>query len=321
MQRKKQWMLGLAALVVIILAAAAWQLRLPGIAWHWFAMQSQAEEWESAGVWLPHYRVSIEGLPIEGIDDNASGLTYSDHTGTLFAVTNKSPHVIYELDTEGRLLRSIELVGTSDPEGLAHVRDNIFAIADERDQAVYRVEIGADTTRVDVSDGERLGLSLGPRNNLGFEGVSWDGVGQRLYVSQEQAPMRVLIVSGLPDILYGNGFNLQIDEWSPANVSGLFVSDLSSLSLHEPTGNLLLLSDESALIIEYDPAGEPVSMLPMWPGFHGLSRRVPQAEGLAIGPDGTIYILSEPNLFYRFERTTPARWARQAAPPPPPQAR
>jgi uncharacterized protein YjiK len=42
---------------------------------------------------------------------------------------------------------------------------------------------------------------------------------------------------------------------------------------------------------------------------HGLSRRVPQAEGLAVGPDGAIYVLSEPNLFYRFERETKAAWA------------
>lgn len=317
MQRKKQWMLGLTALVLTVSAVAAWHYRLPGIAWHWFAMQSQAEEWESAGVWLPHYRVTVDGLPVEGVDENASGLTYSDHTGTLFSITNKSPKAILELDTEGRLLRSIELVGTSDPEGVTHVRDNTFAIADERDQAIYRVEIGPDTTRVDVGEGERLGLSLGPSNNLGFEGISWDSTGHRLYVSQEKAPTRVLVVSGLPDILYGNAFNLQIDEWRPANASGLFVTDLSSLTMHEPTGNLLLLSDESALIVEYDPAGNPVSMLPMWRGFHGLSRRVPQAEGLALGPDGTIYVMSEPNLFYRFERTTPARWARQAAPPPP----
>ena len=316
MQRKKQWMLGLAALVLTLSAVAAWRYHLPGIAWHWFAMQSQAEKWQDAGVWLPHYRVAVEGLPVEGVDENASGLTYSDHTGTLFSITNKSPKAILELDTDGRLLRSIELVGASDPEGITHIRGQIFAIADERDQAVYRVEIGPDTTRVDVGDTARLGLSLGRSNNLGFEGISWDSAGQRLYISQEKAPMRVLAISGLPDVLSGTNFNLQIDEWRPANASGLFVTDLSSLTLHEPTGNLLLLSDESALIVEYDPAGNPVSMLPMWRGFHGLSRRVPQAEGLALGPDGTIYVMSEPNLFYRFERSVPARWAKQAPPSP-----
>jgi uncharacterized protein YjiK len=299
MQPRKKWALGVVT-----------HLRLPGIAWYWLAMTSQAEESKAAGVWLPHYRVAVDGLPVEGVDENASGLTYSDHTGTLFSITNNNPMAVLELDTDGRLLRSIELVGASDPEGITHVRDNIFAIADERRKAIYRVEIGADTTRIDVGEGARLSLSLGDSNNLGFEGISWDSVGQRLFISQEKAPMRVLVVTGLPGILNGNDFKLQIDEWRPANASGLFVTDLSSLTLHEATGNLLLLSDESALIVEYDPAGKPVSMLPMWRGFHGLSRRVPQAEGLAIGPDGTLYIMSEPNLFYRFERSVPAPWAK-----------
>ncbi|MDX5446112.1 MAG: SdiA-regulated domain-containing protein [Zoogloeaceae bacterium] len=310
MQRRKKWALGLVALALVASAAAAWHLRLPGIAWYWLAMKSQAEERKSAGVWLPHYRVAIDALPVEGVDENASGLTYSDHTGTLFSITNKNPMAVLELDTDGRLLRSIELVGASDPEGITHVRDNIFAIADERRQAIYRVEIGPETTRIDVGDGARLGLSLGSKGNLGFEGISWDSVGQRLFISQEKAPMRVLVVTGLPGILNGNDFNLQIDEWRPTNASGLFVTDLSSLTRHEATGNLLLLSDESALIVEYDSTGKPVSMLPMWRGFHGLSRTVPQAEGLAVGPDGTIYVMSEPNLFYRFERTEPAAWAK-----------
>ncbi|MFP5340066.1 MAG: SdiA-regulated domain-containing protein, partial [Gammaproteobacteria bacterium] len=38
---------------------------------------------------------------------------------------------------------------------------------------------------------------------------------------------------------------------------------------------------------------------------HGLERDVPQAEGMAMGPDGTLYLVSEPNLFYVFRK--PAR--------------
>ena len=100
-----------------------------------------------------------------------------------------------------------------------------------------------------------------------------------------------------------NGFNIDISEWKSSSAASLFMSDLSSLTLHEPTGHLLLLSDESALVVEYAPDGQPIGMLPLWRGFNGLQRKVPQPEGLAVGPDNAIYVLSEPNLFYRFEST------------------
>ncbi len=63
-----------------------------------------------------------------------------------------------------------------------------------------------------------------------------------------------------------------------------------------------MLSDESGLIVEYEPGGQPIGVMPLWRRFHGLSASVPQPEGIAVGPDGAIYVLSEPNLFYRFEK-------------------
>lgn len=74
------------------------------------------------------------------------------------------------------------------------------------------------------------------------------------------------------------------------------------LSYHEASGHLLLLSDRSKLVVEYDADGNPISMLPLWRGFRGLTASVPQAEGVALDSEGRLYIVSEPNLFYRFSR-------------------
>lgn len=77
--------------------------------------------------------------------------------------------------------------------------------------------------------------------------------------------------------------------------------DLSSVTYHTETGHLLMLSDESRLIKEYDEDGNALGALALWKGFHGLKAHVPQAEGIAVGTDKSIYIMSEPNLFYVFK--------------------
>jgi len=53
-------------------------------------------------------------------------------------------------------------------------------------------------------------------------------------------------------------------------------------------------------VVELDIHGKAISTLSLEAGDHGLEADVPQAEGIAMGPDGTIYLVSEPNLFYVF---------------------
>ena len=94
--------------------------------------------------------------------------------------------------------------------------------------------------------------------------------------------------------------DLRIDEWHPASPSRLMLQDLSSLTYHEDSGHLFLLSDESRMLLEFDAGGHPLGLLVLRAGWHGLQKTVPQAEGVAIGAGREIYILSEPNLFFRF---------------------
>ncbi len=281
--------------------------KLIPLTWYWFATSSQEAEWAEKGLWLPGYRVGIEAKPLAGIDDNASGLTYSAATGTLFSVINRPPQVV-ELSTEGDVLRILPIEGLRDPEGITHVGEDLFIIADERENQLHWVRIRPRDRGISVVSGPRFALGTGMMGNVGMEGVTWDHAGGQLFFVKEKFPLRIIQMTGLAELLDGGELNLSMREWKSWLDPSLFMSDLSSLSFHEPTGNLLVLSDESALLVEYAPDGQPVSIMPLWPGAHGLSRRVPQAEGVTVGPEGEIFILSEPNLFYRFERQSPAPW-------------
>jgi uncharacterized protein YjiK len=78
--------------------------------------------------------------------------------------------------------------------------------------------------------------------------------------------------------------------------------DFSSLTIDQRTGHLLVLSDESRMLLELDELGNPVSFISLAMGFNGLARSIKQAEGVAMDGQGTIYIVSEPNLFYVFKQ-------------------
>lgn len=257
------------------------------------------QRYEGSTLNLEKYRVDIEAKEIAGIDDDLSGLTYNTETNTLFSVLNGHP-LIVEIDLEGRLLRKIEVRGVEDMEGITHVEGNRYVIADESDQRLLLLEIGNDVDVLDAADAPqlRLGITANVRNK-DFEGVSWDDRNRRLLVVKERNPLSIFEVTGFVDD--GPQQNLNVSKITPHKFSHIKLRDFSSITYHDASGHLVLLSDESRMAAEYDFAGNAVGALALWRGFHGLQKNVPQAEGIAIGPDKRVYVVSEPNLFYVFK--------------------
>ena len=274
---------------------------------HHLATRGIPVDRQDDNLWLADYRVGIERLPIEGLDDNTSGLTFSPVTDTLFTAINR-PASLAELSRDGQLRRRIVLDGGRDVEGITHVDGNQFIVVDEGRNRLSWVSITADTERIDLDQAPFLTLDLGAFSNMGFEGISWDQRRKELVLVQEMWPVRVLVIGGLDRAVSGQGLGVTVREWHPDSWAGHFVTDLSSVTVHDATGNMVLLSDMTSVLAEYAADGTPVSLLTLWGGWHGLTDGVPQAEGVAIGPDGAVYIVSEPNLFYRFDRTTRAAW-------------
>ena len=65
---------------------------------------------------------------------------------------------------------------------------------------------------------------------------------------------------------------------------------------------MLLLGEESSVLYEYTPGGRLLGLMPLWADMNGLDDYIPQPEGVALDADGSLYIVSEPNLFYRFDK-------------------
>jgi len=301
MMSKKVW---IPSLLLALGIGVAWHFKLASLMYYLAIAGGIDAKSLEPQLGLSNYSVSIQALPIQGVERNLSGLTFNASTGTLFSVINRPPKVV-ELSLDGRLLREIPIIGAIDPEGITHVSGKFFVITEEDSQQIFRVQIDQQTRVIQKSEMPRLGLAIDFLENLGFEGVSWDAKNKRLFVSKEKAPLRIIEISGLMEAFEGQGvLNLQIKEWKSPKAATLFMTDISSVSFHEKTGTLLILSDESAVIVEYAADGRPLGILPMWTGRHGLTRGVPQAEGLAVGPGGEIFIVSEPNLFYRFDPAT-----------------
>lgn len=290
----------IALAMSLCLAGLALYFRVPVVAYHGLRMAMSDPADRAGAIWLPDYAVEFDARPIDGVEGNLSALTFNRNTGTLFAVINR-PAAVIELDQDGRLLRHIPLDGLGDPEGITHIEDNLFALSDERAQHIVLARIDPGTTRIDTRGAPRLSIALDLRSNLGFEGLSWDETQQRLLVVKEKSPLRVLEIRGLLQPP-GAVLDLSIDEWKPSRKLQPLLRDLSSLTLHDASGHLLLLSHESKMVVEYDADGSLVSLMSLWRGWHGLHRSVPQAEGIALDDQNRLYVVSEPNLFYRFSR-------------------
>lgn len=247
---------------------------------------------------LAGYRVDIEALPLQGVEDDLSALAYNAERNTLFSVLNGEPTLL-EISLDGAVLRRVAIKGASDMEGLTHVRGNHYVIAEEQRQQLRLIELPDDATSLDVSNAPLLTIDIDEGNNKALEGLSWDAANQQLLVVRERDPLRVMVVEGFVDS-EGSSTAISIRDKPLFDQARLFLADLSSLTTDDLSNHILLLSEETGMVVEYDRSGKPLSALGLRRGFHGLARTIPQAEGLAIDSQRRIYIASEPNLFYRF---------------------
>jgi len=296
--RPKALSLMLCLVALLVVGIAAQQYRLFERAW--FNVQGLWLPANARSIGLGDYRVHIEAQQIPGLDADVSALTYDPVRKSLFTVTNKNAELI-ELSLEGQILRRVALVGFGDPEAVEFISADTYVLTDERQQRLIKIHLQDDTQFLDAAEAEQMTLGVHMSSNKGFEGLAYDSVGKRLFVAKERDPMLIYEVQGFPHYNPEKSYAVHVVN-NPKRDAGMFVRDLSSLQYDERTGHLLALSDESRLVLELDVDGRPLSTLSLTKGRQGLRATVPQAEGIAMDDDGSLYLVSEPNLFYVFKK-------------------
>ncbi|AZD67075.1 Uncharacterized protein YjiK [Pseudomonas chlororaphis] len=293
---------------VIVMVAALASVAVVKFHWHdrlYFYVVSQldAARWVGKSIWLPDYKVVIEAKPIVGIDDDLSSITYDYDQDRLLAMTNAAPYMIVALSKSGEFIERYPLRGFDDPEGLTYMGDGLVAVADENLQqiAFFRMpEHPGDI--IDAKDTQFLALGINlSKHNKGFEGVTYDAVNDRLFVTKERDPRQLYEISGVKKSLEGK-LQIRVLDLTSWVDRSVFAKDISDIYYDPNTGHLVVLSQESALLIELSDQGEMVSFRTLLGRFSDLKKSTYGAEGLTMDNDGNLYVVSEPNLFYRFSK-------------------
>lgn len=246
--------------------------------------------------------ITIEKLPhkdelkvIKQIKKNLSGITYSPKTDTLFAITN-SPRNIYELNKKGDILRTIVLKGFEDTEDITYIKDNKFAILDERTDSLYVEVIDKNTKTISTKDAlKKFTYKIKNFKNFGYEGVSYNDLDDEFYIVNERNPKKVISVKGLM-----TNSQIKVSYKDEITNNNFYLGDFSAIYFDNKNNELLILSEESSLLAEVNQKGEFKNFLDL--KENEITSQVLHAEGITMDNDGNIYIVSEPNLFLSIKK-------------------
>ena len=142
--------------------------------------------------------------------------------------------------------------------------------------------------------------------------MTYDAVGDRLFIVKERDPRQLYEVRGVAASLDGQ-LQLAVHDRSDWIASQVFATDLSDIHFDAETGHLILLSDESRLVMELGADGRMLSYRSLNGLFSDLGRSAPQPEGVTTDNDGTLYVVSERTCSTAARRSTGIPRARGAA--------
>ena len=256
--------------------------------------------------------------------DEASGVAYNWDTDTLFIVGDGGRSVT-QVSKTGVLIDTMTLpAGSSpqgtefyDPEGITYIGGGQFVFSEERYSNLVKFTYAGGTTLTRAqTQNVQVGLT---NNNEGIEGLSWDPQTGGFIGLKEVNPIGIYqtnvnftagtATNGSASVSPTNLFNPAL--MGLADVADVFaLSNIPSLYGKADSSHLLVLSQESARIINVDRSGNISSALNITadPGAP-LSPAAQQHEGITMDRAGNIYVVSEngaaPELWVYAPSSTP----------------
>ncbi|MCX6857056.1 MAG: choice-of-anchor I family protein [Verrucomicrobia bacterium] len=262
---------------------------------------------------LPEYRRTAlpVGTPVSNLlCDEASGVAYNWDTDTLF-ICGDGGRAITQVTKTGQLVNTMTLElnaskpqGTEfyDPEGITYIGGGQFVFSEERERQLVKFTYVAGTT---LTRAAAQTVDLGTfDDNTGTEGLSWDPQTNGFIVLKEKTPIGVFqtgvdfalgtATNGSPTTANStNLFNTTL--LGMTDVADVFaLSNVPSMTGQPQAGNLLILGQENARVVNVDRAGNIVSTLNITSDVgNPLSAADQQHEGITMDRSGNIYIVNE----------------------------
>lgn len=234
---------------------------------------------QAASLGLSNYQLTGTYALPSGTASEASAVTWNADNNHLFVLGDEGDALV-EVTLQGTQVSAMTLTGFDDTEGLTYVGGGKFVVTEERLQDAYLLTYTAGGT---VARSSLQSASLGPTvGNVGIEGISYDASTGSFVAVKEKTPQGV----------YSVAINFAT---ASAAVSDLFIPNLGTADLSDvqvlSNGNLLILSQESARLMEVSRSGQVL-------GSIDLSSMADNIEGVTIDNKGTIYLVGEnPELY------------------------
>jgi len=238
---------------------------------------------------LDRYEMVTGPIVVDGVGADVSGLAYSPDTGTLFGANN-NPAILFEITTGGDVLRTLKVTENNDTEGVEVLPGSRLVVTEERlrNLLLFQIPQERSATQLHRDEAGVLRIVEAPPDNIGLEGVTYNPRENCFYVAKERDPCMIYKVQLA-------GSSQLLDD---AEISELFeldnVETANGLHFDAVTGNLLVISSRNKCVVEMTLEGQELSRLSDIP--------LPQPEGVAMDGEGTLYVVSEPNLLCVFKR-------------------